>query len=159
MTTLIQYPTQLDVLKNIQAEEFTKGQCLDYQGATNVETFFKLKLNFQGQLSHVTTHISSGKYLYEKATKISLVNKDGDILTFGFHNNKISLLLKGKEEEVNFTPDGNPQAYENVLESLYLQKHDVFVSPAIAIEALRIITPVLNHDVMLFKYQKGWNPN
>jgi glucose-6-phosphate 1-dehydrogenase len=101
--------------------------------------------------------IASGKYLAAKATEIRLTNRDGDTLTFGFHNNQIIVSCNGEKQVFDCTPPGNTQAYENVLEALYLGDHSLFIDADLAIEALRIITPALESktQVPMHKYEPG----
>jgi|SanBayMetagenome_1026888.scaffolds.fasta_scaffold06760_3 glucose-6-phosphate 1-dehydrogenase len=165
MQTFISSLNKLEVLQALQlAHEdlnqcLFKAQCSVFTGNSSVETFFKLNLRLNGGLSQAEISISSGKYLNEKATLLRLTNSQGDTLTFGFHNNKICFSGKSKKQEFDLTPNGNNEAYENVLESLYLGDHTLFISPELAMAALQIITPVLDKDLVIHKYEPGWCPN
>lgn len=170
MQTLIKPITslnKLDVLKSLQIANQDinqccfKGRCSAYPGLPTVETFVKLNLRFYNDcFSHVLAKVSTGKYLNVKSTFLSVTNDKEDNLSFGFHNHKITILVNGTKEEIDCTPtDGNIQAYETVLESLYLGNYEVFISPDAAMEALRIITPALSQNIRIHEYEPNWNPS
>lgn len=157
--------THLEVLKRLaiatpknMEQSFYKAQCSAYPGSGEAETFFKLQLCFVlGLLSHVCATIISGKYLKSKSTILRVRNNQADTLEFGFHNNKIVSCVNGEKQVFDCTPAGNTQAYENVLEGLYLGDHSLFIDADVAIEALRIITPALESkaQVPMHKYEPG----
>lgn len=60
-------------------------------------------------------------------------------------------------QQFELPPVDNHQAYESVLENLFLGENSEFISPETAMEALRIITQVLNADVSLNSYDEGWS--
>ncbi|WP_026788159.1 hypothetical protein [Planktothrix rubescens] len=157
--------TPLDVLKQVAIatpknieQSFYQAQCSAYPGSGEAETFFKLLLCFiSGSLSQVCATIISGKYLKLKETILRVTNNQADTLEFGFHNNKIVFCVNGETQVLDCTPAGNTQAYENVLEALYLADHCLFIDADLAIEALNIITPALESkaQVPMHKYEPG----
>jgi glucose-6-phosphate 1-dehydrogenase len=171
METIIIKPTQKpttkkEVLERLviakeMTQSFSKAQCYAYPGQPDAETYFQLELEALSDndwLSDIEKIvIASGKYLAAKATEIRLTNRDGDTLTFGFHNNQIIVSCNGEKQVFDCTPTGNTQAYENVLEALYLGDHSLFIDADVAIEALRIITPALESkaQVPMHKYEAG----
>ena len=159
--------SQLKVLKQTEPanEEinkcFVQAQCDAYQGNADAETFFQLNLRLtSGPLSHVAIKASSGKYLPAKSTRVVVTNHRDQTIEFGFNTNKITVSVDGQTQEIDYTPQGNTQAYDQVLQRLYSGNHDLFISPDLAMEALRVITPVLEAKGVLpmLKYQMGDNP-
>lgn len=158
--------TQLEVLKNVSIkgsieEALIKGRCEAYGGNDKTHTYFSLELALRlSDFFHITTTISSGKYLDKKNTVVRITNKDGDILEFGFHNNQIVFIsAQGEEFNCDYTPSDNAQAYENVLYNLYVGDNSRFISADVALEALRIVTPALEADVALKSYNEGDAPS
>ena len=158
--------TNIDVLEKVSIkgdieESLVKARCNAYSGKETTETYFSLQIQMGlYDFSHIETTISSGKYLNKKATLVRVNNKDGDTLEFGFHNNQIIFSdANGGKIDFDYTPDGNIQAYEQVLERLYLGDASLFISPEIAMEGLRIIAPVFDTDVQLKVYETGVNPS
>lgn len=154
--------TQIEVLKNISIkgnieEALTKARCEAYGGNDDTHTYFRLELGLSlADFAHIKTTISSGKYFDNKNTVVRITNKNGDILEFDFHNHKI--VFNG--EKINFdytTPSDNAQAYENVLYNLYVGDHCRFISADVALEALRIVTPALDANVLLKSYEAKCN--
>jgi hypothetical protein len=157
--------TPLGVLKRLAIatpesikQSFYKAQCSAYPGRGEAETLFKLLLSFLlGPLSHVYPTIMSGKYLKLKETILRVTNHQTDTLEFGFHNNKIVFCVNGETQVLDCTLAGNSQAYEHVLEGLYLGDHSLFIDADLAIEALRIVTPALQSKALvpMHKYEVG----
>ncbi len=163
MQTLFQSVTRLDALKSLElaSQDLNlccfKSRCSAYPGLPSVETFVKLNLR-SSILPHVSITLSTGKYLSAKLTLVSVKNYQGDTLSFGFHDNKITYSINGVKNEIDCTPKGSAQAYENVFESLYLGDYSMFIKSDVAMEALRIITPVLSQSIPLFEYEPNCNP-
>lgn len=168
MQTLRKTRSQLQVLQQTELANddinkcFVQAQCDAYQGNADAETFFQLNLRLtSGPLSHVAIKASSGKYLPAKSTRVVVTNHRDQTIEFGFNTNKITVFADGQTQEIDYTPQGNThQAYDQVLQRLYLGNHDLFISPDLAMEALRVITPVLEAKGVLpmEKYPMGANP-
>jgi len=157
--------TNIDVLKNVSIQEdikesLVKARCSAYSGKATTETYFSLEIQLGlDDFSHIETTISSGKYLDKKNTSVRVTNINGDILEFGFHDNKIVFSdANGGKIDFDYTTNENVQAYENVLEKLYLGDSSLFIVPELAMEGLRIIAPIFESDVEIKVYETGVNP-